>query len=113
MIESYLKSSLTEMLYELQSNRLEVILVPQEEPVNCGACIRVPKRMNCEWYREFCECFPGKPKKNSRKLNTKIRRKETIRLLKRLISGQEVKSKYKDYLLAEAEQKLELFCKER
>lgn len=30
------KAVLCEMLYELQSNRLEVILVPQDEPVNVG-----------------------------------------------------------------------------
>lgn len=45
------KAVLCEMLYELQSNRLEVILVPQDEPANVGACTRMAVAFNCQWYR--------------------------------------------------------------
>lgn len=65
------KAVLCEMLYELQSNRLEVILVPQDEPVNVGACIRVAVAFNCQWYRELCDAFESNRKRKYKNLKQK------------------------------------------
>lgn len=72
------------MLYELLSNELIVILIPADEVKHTGHCIRVCESQNALWYQDFC----GKYKSNRRgtKWRTRIRRRETIKALKKLIA---------------------------
>lgn len=93
-----LKYAFLEMLRQLESNHLKVVIVPQKEPTNCGASIRIVEERNCEWYREFCSEFPSNRKTRSIKFKTKIKRRNVIRLLKILSSGKKSKSKYVEIL---------------
>lgn len=92
------KAVLCEMLYELQSNRLEVILVPQDEPVNVGACIRVAIAFNCQWYRELCGAFESNRKRKYKKFKTKVKRKRIEHILLRMISGINVGGVYAEWI---------------
>ena len=93
-----LKDAYNCMLMELEANRLEVILVPSRVP-ECaadGGKIRVPVSQNVEWYRELCSHYPVPSSR--KKPRTTVKRQEVIRVLSRLKSEKETKSKYKDYL---------------
>jgi hypothetical protein len=86
------------MLMELEANKLEVILVPSRVP-ECaadGGKIRVAVSQNVGWYRRLCSDYPVPSSR--KKKRTTVKRREVIRVLVRLASGKETKSKYKDYL---------------
>jgi hypothetical protein len=100
-----LKEILSEMLCELESNYLEVILIPQKDPPNIGACNRAAVCINCEWYRQLCSEFESRRKRQYRKFKTKIRRQSIIRILNRLIDGKCCHSKYVEWLINEAEKR--------
>ncbi len=75
------------MLAELESNRLEVMLVPQKRFTNECGMIRVAVSKNCTWYRKFCaRHLSGRLRKNSAP-DTKIKRRDTIRSLNRMMAG--------------------------
>lgn len=85
------------MLNELESHRLEVQLVPLNPRLrgfNHGGCKRVVADMNATWYRRFCARHLSSRKRNHRKPDTKIKRADTIRILRRLAEGLPTKSKY-------------------
>lgn len=76
------------MLYELESNRLEVVLIPDCYDMILNS-LRVVVSRNCKWYRDFCESYTSgrKRARNRSKHDTLIKRRETISALKKLISG--------------------------
>ena len=111
-LEQMVKYILQEMLDELESRRLEVILVRQREPANPGACIRVASGCNCEWYRMLCGDFESQRRRRYRKFKTKVKRREIRRLLDRLISGRECRSVYADWLCRYARSVLEQYRNE-
>lgn len=80
------------MLYELESNRLEVCLIPCSgehfDPRNMKK-IRVAVSQNCKWYRDFCDSYTSgrKRPRNRSKHDTLIKRRESISALKKIISG--------------------------
>ncbi len=87
------------MLAELESARLVVVLVPCRRFVNEGGCIRVAAEKNCTWYRRFCAEYPSGRRRASSSFDTRIRRRDTLRLLARLVDGAASSSKYAEHLL--------------
>lgn len=73
------------MLWELETNYLEVVLIPASEQRHSGHCIRAVQNANCGWYKDFCSLFPSGRK--GRKIRTRIKRRETVRALKKIIAG--------------------------
>ena len=98
-----MRDALREMYWELMENRLEVILVPQREPPNRGACLRVACRSNADWYRQMCGDFPSRRRRQYRKFKTAVKRRHITRVLERMLAGKAVKSKYADWIIAYAE----------
>lgn len=87
------------MLAELESSRLVVVLVPCRRQVNEGGCIRVAAERNCTWYRRFCAEYAAGRRRASASFDTRIRRRDTVRLLVRLSAGRHSASKYAEHLL--------------
>lgn len=112
MFSEHMKYTLQDMYYDFMEHHLEVILVPQSDPPNVGACIRVASRSNCQWYRDLCSNFEAKHRVKYRKFKTKVKRKEIERILNRLISGKSCKSKYADWILTYANSLSGQYCDE-
>lgn len=86
-----LRAKAEEYLLELESNCLEVVLIPSRDP-DCymrGGMIRAVQSQNADWYRKFCSEHESNRKDSLRwrKFKTKIKRRETRRALKELQSG--------------------------
>ena len=94
-----LAQALQEMLCELESSRLEVILVPQRRRTNEGGMIRVCANKNAAWYRDFCARHPSSRRRNHRKHDTRIRRIRIIQVLTRMAGALYTRSKYRAELL--------------
>lgn len=80
-----------EYLLELDSNCLEVVLIPSRDP-DCylrGGMIRAVQSQNCDWYRRFCAEHESNRRDRLRwsKFKTKIKRAWTRRALLELIAG--------------------------
>ncbi len=85
------------MLDELESHRLEVLLVPLNPRMrnyNSGGMKRVVADRNADWYRRFCQRHPSSRKRANRKHDTKIKRASIVRILARLVGGKPSVSKY-------------------
>jgi hypothetical protein len=94
------------MLAELESHRLEVALVPlraDRRGYNEGGCKRVVVDRNPRWYSELCRNHPSSRVRNHRKPDTKIKRANVLRLLRRLVDGLPTTSKYAAELMRRAE----------
>lgn len=79
------------LLDELESNSLEVVLIPSNDP-DCamrGGKIRAVQTQNADWYRKFCGEHPSNRKDSWRwsKFKTKTKRQHTRRALRELIGG--------------------------
>lgn len=74
-----------DLLQELLSSRLEVVLIPAPEQRHSGHCVRAVQEANPEWYQKFCEIYPSNRK--GRKIRTKIKRRETIKALEFISKG--------------------------
>jgi hypothetical protein len=86
------------MLAELESSCLEVALVPCRRFVNEGGCIRVAVQKNTRWYRDFCARHLSSRRRQNALPDTKIKRRDTIRVLEAIIAGK-ARSKYVPDLL--------------
>lgn len=80
-----------EYLLELESNYLEVVLIPSRDH-DCymrGGMIRAVQYQNATWYRLFCAEHESQRRDlhKWRKFKTKIKRQGTRRALKELIAG--------------------------
>lgn len=88
-----------EMLCELATTKLEVVLIPSSA-ADCamrGGCRRAVQTANPVWYQKFCARYMHvKPRRH--KLQTFISRKCTLRALARLLEG-DVTSTYATRLL--------------
>ncbi len=91
-------NGLEQMLAELESSCLEVVLVPARHRTNEGASVRCAISKNALWYRRFCAAFPSDRKRNNAAFDTRIKRAGTIATLNALISGRS-RSKYAPDLL--------------
>lgn len=89
------------MLAELESSRLEVMLVPlnpNKRGYNDGGCRRCACSRNVAWYRSFCLRHPSSRIRNRAKPDTRIKRRNVLRLLSRLAQGKGSVSKYAEEL---------------
>jgi hypothetical protein len=87
------------MLYELESNYLEVVLIPARDQRHEGHYIRAVQYQNADWYRKFCaEYLSGRRTQNA-KGRTLIKRRETIRALQKILQGVVDDSVYVERLL--------------
>ena len=86
------------MLAELESSRLEVVLVPCRRFVNHGGCVRVAISKNAPWYQRFCADHGSSRKRKNAAHDTRIKRREIVRILGNLIAGRS-RSKYAPALL--------------
>jgi hypothetical protein len=75
-----------QMLWELEANYLEVVLIPAREQRHAGHCVRAVQYQNCEWYRKFCASYSSGRK--GAKTRTRIKRRETINALQAILNGQ-------------------------
>lgn len=80
------------LLAELESNRLEVALVPAPRPRHECHAIRVAVSKNPTWYRRLCAAFPSS--RNRSRPDTRIRRASVARILSLLADGRAVRSRY-------------------
>jgi hypothetical protein len=82
-----LTQALEQMLAELESSRLEVILVPQRRWTNEGGSIRCAISKNCRWYRAWCLAHPSSRQRKNSAPDTLIKRANTVRAIEGLIAG--------------------------
>lgn len=78
------------MLAQLESHQLQVILVPLNPRLrgyNDGGCKRVLADQNPKWYRQFCARHPSSRGVRRGKLDTRIKRYNTLRALQQIIAG--------------------------
>lgn len=108
VVEEELIPFLDEMYMDLSTYKLEVCLIPFGKD---GRCIRAAHSQNVDWYRKFCENYPCTriKKRNPRKDGTKIKRKDTLKILERMIRNKKSKSKYALDLLQIAEDTKKLY----
>src|SRR5512133_513772 len=92
------ENAVRELLDELESNRLEVCLIPCRRECNIGGMIRVPLSQNAKWYRDFCACYPSSRRRKKSAFDTKIKRANTIAALNSILRG-ETRSVYASHLL--------------
>ncbi len=81
---------LQQMLNELESHRLHVVLAPLNPQLrgwNAGGCKRVKADQNPVWYRRFCASYPSSRGVRRGKFDTRIKRRNTERALRQLIAG--------------------------
>lgn len=97
---------LLQMQAELEAHRLEVILVPLNPRLrgwNEGGMKRVCADVPPKWYRVLCREFPSSRGVRRGKLDTKIKRRNVLRALDRMVSGAGYFGKYRDEFLRIAE----------
>jgi hypothetical protein len=91
---------------ELESSRLEVVLVPLNPRLrgfNEGGCKRVVCSKNVSWYRAFCNRHPSSRGVRRGKFDTRIRRLDVLTILDHLCAGRKTRSKYAPELIEMAE----------
>lgn len=79
------------LLDELESNRLEVILIPAREG---DGKIRVAAWRNPDWYQALCSAHISSRKRKNHLPDTRIRRSNITRALRRLAAGLPSRSIY-------------------
>lgn len=90
-------TALEQALIDLESHRLTVALAPLRRPANPEGRRRVLIDQNPKWYRELCSrhaVYRGK-----RKQSTRVKRRDTLRVLGRLAEGRRTWSKYAPEIL--------------
>jgi hypothetical protein len=86
---------LIQMLNELESHKLEVMLAPSRRSDRREwDMIRVVCDAPPRWYRNLCNRHPSSRGVRRGKFDTRIRRRDVLRLLERMASGRPVVSKY-------------------
>ncbi|MBC7365237.1 MAG: hypothetical protein H7343_00275 [Undibacterium sp.] len=84
---------------ELESNRLDVGLCPDKR--GCPRrLLRVAMSRNAPWYREFCAAHSSGRVRRNRAFDTRIRRRDLLAVLSRLIDCGESRSGYAPRLLS-------------
>lgn len=74
-----------DLLEDLESNSLEVVLIPAREQKHSLHFIRCVQYQNAEWYRKFCEKYISARK--GFKIRTRIKRQATIKALQKIANG--------------------------
>lgn len=109
-IDDELIPILDEMYMDLSINKLEVCLVPGTHS-DQDRQIRTLCNQNPYWYKKFCEDHPCTriKKRTERKDHTRIKRKNTLEILDRMIRNKQSSSKYAEYLIDIAKDMLETY----
>ena len=104
-VHSHLIDSFNTMLDELNTYYLEVCLVPSKyyEYAIRGAKIRAVINCNPDWYRKLCEKYQSSRIRKNSKSDTRIKRRNIIKLLERLAKNKTTTSYYLNDLLMVAE----------
>lgn len=76
-----------EMADELESNRLEVVLLPHKRAMHPAQMVRATTSTNPEWYQKLCAQFVSSRKRGHRQNRTAIKRREALRALRRIAEG--------------------------
>jgi len=92
------ENAVRELLDELESNRLEVGLIPCRRECNVGGMIRVTLSQNAKWYRDFCANYPSTRRRKKSAFDTKIKRANIVAALNSILRG-ETRSVYASHLL--------------
>lgn len=80
--------AIEEMLIELESTRLEVVLVPSKRHhARDWDMVRVAASKNCTWYRRFCLAHSSDRRRGNLLHDTRIKRANTIRALNQMLAG--------------------------
>lgn len=106
--EGLVTQNLIIMQAELESHHLDVQLVPLNPKLrnyNEGGCRRVVADRNATWYRQLCARHLSSRRRNHRKPDTKIKRRNVERLLGRLVAGLPTRSKYAAEIMRMAERR--------
>ena len=82
------------LLADLESNRLEVALVPAPSPRHECHAIRVAVSRNPAWYRRLCAAFPSSRRRDRSLPDTRIRRASIRSILSQLAEGRSPRSSY-------------------
>jgi hypothetical protein len=100
-----LQPYLEDMLGELESGWLEVVLTPSrfQECAERGGKIRVVQNQNAEWYKNLCNKFTSQRGRKRRLHDTSLKRRNVIQILRTLIKNNKSNSYLAPYLLEEAE----------
>lgn len=108
MYPEHLLPVLKAMLVELNSTRLEVLLVPAEDQRHCGHKVRVVESNNPWWYREICSRYPSRSKSHSRCpwKHTRVKRRRILEALEKMSADICSKSSFVDDILEVAEEEL-------
>ena len=113
VIDNDLIPLLDEMYFELSSERLEVCLIPskQEGCAKDGGMIRAVCAQNPEWYQKLCFNYPctRTKKRSNRKDHTRIKRRNVLQLLERMVRNKKSNSMYAGDLLEVAKTRKELY----
>ncbi len=91
------------MLAELESAKLEVQLSPLNPRLrnyNEFGCKRVVVSRPVKWYREMCGRHPSSRAIRKGKFDTKIKRANVLRALRRMIDGDRYNGKYREEFLS-------------
>ncbi len=94
-----------QLLNELESHRLEVMLVPlnpNRRGWNDGGMKRICCDQNPAWYRRLCAAHTSSRGIRRGKHDTKLKRANVLALLRRLSAGLDTRSKYRDEILQAA-----------
>lgn len=83
-VTQLIKEAAGDLLAELQSHSLEVVLTPAPDQRHSMHVIRSVQDSNCKWYRDFCEQYQSSRKRRSFKSDTCIKRRDTINALERI-----------------------------
>jgi hypothetical protein len=76
-----------ELLGELESSCLEVVLVPERRRTCEGGMIRVAVSKNATWYQRFCRQYASSRRRRKAAFDTMIKRAHTVRALERFAAG--------------------------
>lgn len=99
------REELEMMLNELEASQLEVVLVPQRWFTNHGGMVRCAISKNAKWYRDFCAAHPSGRQRKNLASDTRIKRRDTLRILRGLLAGT-TRSSYAATLIAIAHRRL-------
>lgn len=90
------------MLEQLEAHRLEVMLVPLNPRLrgyNEGGCKRVCVDVPPRWYRALCRDHLSSRGVRRGKPDTKIKRRNVLRALTRMVDGRGYGGKYREEIL--------------
>ena len=97
-MDDEVRQFIREMYWDFCEQRLQTLLVPQRDPPNPGACLRISVSCNAPWYQDMWGDFESRRKRQYRKFKTRVKRRDIERILRRLIDGKPCAGIYADWI---------------